>query len=98
MNARRGRARQRAGLLYARCWWYARLGRYEEALACAQQQAAINREGGDPVGEQAAMANVASMELLLGRPDAALEHGRAAIARLDASAQLPWPDISTGSS
>ena len=77
-------ARQRAGLLYARCWLHARLGRYEEALACAEQQAAINREGSDPVGEQAAMANVASMELLLGRPDAALAHGRAAIARLDA--------------
>jgi tetratricopeptide (TPR) repeat protein len=75
---------QRAGLLYARCWWYARIGRYEEALACAQEQVAINREGGNPVGEQALMANVVAMELLLGRPEAALEHARNAIARLDA--------------
>jgi hypothetical protein len=30
------------------------------------------------------MSNVTAMELLLGRPEAALEHGRAAIARLDA--------------
>jgi predicted ATPase/DNA-binding winged helix-turn-helix (wHTH) protein len=76
--------RQRAGLLYARCWWYARLGRYEEALACAQQMVAINREEGNPVGEQVTMANVIAMELLLGRAEAALEHARAAIARLDA--------------
>jgi hypothetical protein len=45
---------------------------------------AINREGGDPIGEQGAMANVVSMELLLGRPEAALEHARTAIARRDA--------------
>ena len=77
-------ARQRANLQFARCWWYARLGRYEEALACAQQQVAINREGGNLVGEQYAMSNVTAMELLLGRPEAALEHARAAIARLDA--------------
>jgi predicted ATPase/DNA-binding winged helix-turn-helix (wHTH) protein len=74
----------RASLPFARCWWYSRLGRYEEALACAQQQVAINREGGEPVHEQYAMTNVTGMELLLGRPEAALEHGLAAIARLDA--------------
>ena len=77
-------ARQRASLQYARCWWHARVGRGEEALACAQLQAAINREGGNPVAEQFSMSNVAAVELLLGRPEAALEHGRAAIARLDA--------------
>ena len=77
-------ARQRTGLLYARCWWYARIGRYEEALACAQQMVAINREEGNPVGEQVTMANVVAMELLLGRPEAALGHARAAIAQLDA--------------
>jgi len=77
-------ARQRAWLLYAQIWLHARLGRYEEALACAQQQAAIHREVGNPVGEHVAIANAASMELLLGRPEAALEHVRAAIARLDA--------------
>ena len=77
-------ARQRANLQFARCWWYARLGRYEEALACAQQQVAINREGGNLVNEQFAMSNVTAIELLLGRPEAALEHARAAIARLDA--------------
>jgi tetratricopeptide (TPR) repeat protein len=77
-------ARQRASLQYARCWWYARLGRCEEALACAQRQAAINREGGNPVAEQFSISNVAAVELLLGRPEAALEHARAAIGRLDA--------------
>ena len=77
-------ARQRANLQFARCWWYARLGRNEEALACAQQQVAINRSGGNLLGEQFAMSNVTAIELLLGRPDAALEHARAAIARLDA--------------
>ena len=80
-------ARQRSGLLYARCWWYARLGRFEEALACAHQMVAIvaiHREEGHPVGEQHAMSNVVAMELLLGRPEAALEHARAAVARLDA--------------
>ncbi len=77
-------ARQRANLQFARCWWYARLGRNEEALACAQQQVAINRSGGNLFGEQFAMSNVTAIELLLGRPDAALEHARAAIARLDA--------------
>jgi predicted ATPase/DNA-binding winged helix-turn-helix (wHTH) protein len=77
-------ARQRATLQFARCWWNARLGRYEEALACAQQQASISREGGNLLGEHYAMSNVAAMELLLGRPESALQHGRAAIARLDA--------------
>jgi tetratricopeptide (TPR) repeat protein len=78
-------ARQRARLLYAQVWLYARLGRYEEALACARQQLAANRqEDGDAVTETNAMANVAAMELLLGRPQAALEHSSAAIARLAA--------------
>ena len=77
-------ARQRTWLLYAQIWLHARLGRYEEALACAQQQAAIQREAGNPVGELGAMANVVSMELLLARTEAALEHGRAAIARFEA--------------
>lgn len=76
--------RQRALLLYARCWWCARLGRYEEALACAQEQLAINREAENPVAELAAMNNVASMELLLGQTEAALEHARAAITRFEA--------------
>ena len=61
-----------------------RFGRYEEALACAQRQVDINREGGYPVGEQYSMSNVVAIELLLDRPEAALEHGRAAIVRLDA--------------
>lgn len=76
--------RQRAGLLYARSWWCAALGRCEEALACAQQRVAVFREEGSPVGEQNAMSNVAAIELLLGRPEAALEHGRAVIAQLNA--------------
>jgi tetratricopeptide (TPR) repeat protein len=77
-------ARQRACLQFARCWWYARLGRGEEALACAWRQVDINREGGNPVGEHYAMSNVTSMELLVGRPESALEHARAAIERIDA--------------
>jgi len=77
-------ARQRACLQFARCWWFARLGRFEEALACAQRQVVISREGGNLVGEQYAMSNVTAVELLLGRPKVALEHARAAIARLDA--------------
>jgi tetratricopeptide (TPR) repeat protein len=77
-------ARQRACLLFARCWWYARLGRFEEALVCAQRHSAMRREGGRLLDEQYAMANVALIELLLGRPESALEHGRAAIAQIDA--------------
>ena len=77
-------ARQRAMLLYAQCWWCARVGRNEEALACAQQMVAVARAGEQAVGEHFAMVNVVSMELLLGRPEAALEHGRAAIAGLEA--------------
>jgi predicted ATPase/DNA-binding winged helix-turn-helix (wHTH) protein len=77
-------ARQRASLQFARCWWYARLGRDEEALACAHQQAAICREGGNLLGEQYAVSNISAVELLLGRNDAALEHARAAIAQLEA--------------
>jgi predicted ATPase/DNA-binding winged helix-turn-helix (wHTH) protein len=76
-------ARQRATLQFARCWWYARLGRDDEALACAHQQVAICREGGNLLGEQYAVSNVTAVELLLGRPEAALEHARAAIARLE---------------
>ncbi len=74
----------RAILAYARCWLYARLGRHEEALVCAQQQVEICREGGEPVREQYAVSNVTGVEILLGRPEAALEHARAAIVRLDA--------------
>ena len=76
-------ARQRVGLLYARVWLYARLGRYEEALACSQRRVAVFREAEDPIGEQLAMSNVVSMELLLEQSEAALEHGRAVITRLD---------------
>jgi tetratricopeptide (TPR) repeat protein len=75
---------QRAMLQRARCWWYARLGRFEEALVCAQRHSAMRREGGHLLDEQYAMANVALIELLLGRLEAALEHGRAAIAQIDA--------------
>ena len=75
---------QRAMLQRARCWWFARLGRFEEALVCAQRHSAMRREGGHLLDEQYAMANVALIELLLGRPEAALEHGRAAIAQIDA--------------
>ncbi len=75
---------QRAMLQRACCWWYARLGRFEAALACAQAHSAMRREGGLLLDEQYATANVALVELLLARPEAALEHGRAAIAQLHA--------------
>ena len=53
-------AGQRAMLQRARCWWYARLGRFEEALVCAQRHSAMRREGGHLLDEQYAMANVAA--------------------------------------
>ena len=77
-------ARQRAKLQFARCFWFARQGRIEEALACARRQVAICREGGVEVAALYAMSNVTLMESLLGRPREALEHARTAIARLHA--------------
>ncbi|HET7032561.1 MAG TPA: hypothetical protein VFJ48_05510, partial [Casimicrobiaceae bacterium] len=77
-------ARQRASLPFARCWWLARQGRIEDALAAAQRQAAICRDGGAEVASLYAVANITTMELLLGRWRDALEHARAAIARLHA--------------
>jgi len=75
---------QRAMLQRARCWLYARLGRFEDALDCAQRHSAMRREGGLLLEEQYAMANVALIELLLGRLEAALEHARSAIACIHA--------------
>ncbi len=69
-------AGQRAMLQRARCWWYARLGRFEEALVCAQRHSAMRREGGHLLDEQYAMANVALIELLLGRPEASAPAAR----------------------
>jgi predicted ATPase len=77
-------ARQRASLQFARCWWFARQGRTEEALACAQRQVAICRDGGVEVASLYAVSNVTIMELLLARWQEALEHARAAIGRLHA--------------
>lgn len=77
-------ARQRAKLQFARCWWYARDGRAEEALACAQRQSAICREGGVEIGALYAISNVTFMELLLGRFEDALAHARDAIGQLHA--------------
>jgi predicted ATPase/DNA-binding winged helix-turn-helix (wHTH) protein len=77
-------ARQRASLQFARCWWLARQGRTEEALACAQRQVAICRDGGVEVASLYAVSNVTIMELLLGRLHEALEHARTAIGRLHA--------------
>jgi hypothetical protein len=75
-------ARQRAKLQFARCFWFARQGRFADALACAQRQVAICRDDGVEVAALYAMSNVTFMEALLGRPLDALEHARAAIARL----------------
>ena len=77
-------ARQRAKLQFARCFWFARQGRIEEALACAQRQVAICRDDGVEVAALYATSNVTFMESLLGRPREALEHARTAIARLHA--------------
>jgi predicted ATPase len=82
-------ARQRAKLHFARCFWFARQGRIEEALACAQRQVAICRDGGVEVAALYAMSNVTFMESLLGRPREALEHARTAIARLHALGDDP---------
>jgi predicted ATPase/DNA-binding winged helix-turn-helix (wHTH) protein len=75
-------ARQRAALQFARCWWFARQGKVEQALAAAQRQAAICREGGAEVASLFAESNVTIMELLLGRWQDALAHARTAIDRL----------------
>jgi predicted ATPase len=77
-------ARQRAKLQFARCFWFARQRRFEEALACARRQVAICREGDVEVAALYAMSNVTLMESLLGRPREALEDARTAIARLHA--------------
>jgi len=79
-------ARQRAKLQFARCFWFARQGRFEEALACAQRQVAICREGGVELGALYGTSNVTFMEILLGRPREALDHASAAIERLHALA------------
>jgi tetratricopeptide (TPR) repeat protein len=75
-------ARQRAKLQFARYFWFARQGRFDEALECAERQVAICRDDGVEVAALFAMSNVTFMEALLGRPQEAIEHARTAIARL----------------
>jgi tetratricopeptide (TPR) repeat protein len=77
-------ARQRAKLQFARCFWFARQGRFDEALARAQRQVAICREGGVELGALYGMSNVTFVEILLGRHREAADHASAAIARLHA--------------
>jgi predicted ATPase/DNA-binding winged helix-turn-helix (wHTH) protein len=77
-------ARQRAKLQFARCFWFARQGRIEDALASAERQVAICRDDGVEVGALYATSNVTLMESLLGRSLEALDHARTAIARLHA--------------
>jgi len=77
-------ARQRAKLQFARCYWLARQGRLDEALASAQRQVDICSDAGAEVAALYSMSNVALVESLLGRPLEALEHSREAIARLHA--------------
>src|SRR5436190_1816445 len=77
-------ARQRAKLQFARCWWFARQERYKEALACAERQVAICRDGGVETSSLFAVSSVAFMELPLGRFEEVLAHSRAAIDRLHA--------------
>jgi len=75
-------ARQRAKLQFARYFWFARQGRFDEALECAKRQVAICRDDGVEVASLFAMSNVTFIEALLGRPQEAIEHARTAIARL----------------
>jgi predicted ATPase/DNA-binding winged helix-turn-helix (wHTH) protein len=75
-------ARQRAKLQFARCFWFARQSQIDAALECAQRQVAICRDDGVEVAALYSMSNVTFMESLLGRSREALEHARAAIARL----------------
>ncbi len=75
-------ARQRSSLEFARCWWFARQGRIEDALAAAERQAAICRDGGAEVASLYAVSNITTMELLLGRWHDTLAHARSAIDRL----------------
>jgi predicted ATPase/DNA-binding winged helix-turn-helix (wHTH) protein len=77
-------ARQRASLQFARCFWFARQGRIEDALAAAQRQSAICREGDAEAAALYAVSNITIMELLLGRWEDALSHARTAIDRLHA--------------
>ncbi len=77
-------ARERAKLQFARCFWFARQGRIDEALSCAQRQVAICRDAGAEVAALFSTSNVTFMEVMLGRPREALEHARTAIARLHA--------------
>jgi len=77
-------ARQRGKLQFARCFWFARQSRFEEALACARRQVAICREAGVEVGALFGMSNVTFMEIMAGRPSEAAEHAAEAIARLHA--------------
>jgi hypothetical protein len=77
-------ARQRASLHFAHCFWYARQGRLEDALAAAERQSAICREGGAEAVSLYAVSNITIMEVLLGRWKEALAHARAAIDRLHA--------------
>ncbi|HET7097972.1 MAG TPA: winged helix-turn-helix domain-containing protein [Casimicrobiaceae bacterium] len=77
-------ARQRSSLEFARCWWFARQGGIEEALAAAERQAAICRDGGAEAASLYAVSNITTMELLLGRWHDTLAHARTAIDRLHA--------------
>jgi hypothetical protein len=77
-------ARQRAKLQFGRCFWFARQGRFDEALACARRQVAICREGGVELGALFGTSNVTLVENLLGRSDEAADHASVAIARLHA--------------
>jgi predicted ATPase/DNA-binding winged helix-turn-helix (wHTH) protein len=75
-------ARLRSRLMFARCFWFARQGEFKQALACAQRQVSICRDGGIELSALYAMSNLTFMEAMVGRPHDALEHARASVARL----------------
>lgn len=73
---------QRVRLQFVRFRVFSRLQRFEDALAAAQLQASIAREGGNLLGANYAMSNVVAAENELGRIDDARAHAEAAIAEL----------------
>ncbi len=73
----------RQRLQFARFRWFHRLGKYEEALACAQRQVELSLEAGNLIGAHFGMSNITASELELGRTELALEHALASIAELE---------------
>lgn len=76
-------ARTRSALQFARYRLCQRLGRPDEALACAERQVAIAHEGGHTLGAHYAISNVTAALIELGQPERALSVARNSIAELE---------------